>query len=606
MGHGLPMARMRKRRARGGRQGAETAGGAPVANMPTHPGGPSGAASPARSGRIARLRERWRNASLKTSFMGYMLVFLVAALVLSPVTASVFAALQNEVTADAYETSGLYLYDTGTNALVPARSLAIDQEGNELFVQRADDGREPLPIDNPPASLLVESAQSYPYAYRVETGERGEFVLEGYLADSSELSAFEGEEGIAVQDVPAYDARARKLFDEWAAKNPDNPYRAFLDTETGSDASESSQFGDLLVSPIGYYAHTVPSEDARALSTLFGLLTFLMFPLWFGACIFAAARRFYRMRLAPGFSTLDAAAAKIADQDLDFSVSYGRSDELGRLAASFEAMRTSLAASQRALWRTAEERKRLNAAFAHDLRTPLTILKGKVELLEAHLQAGDASPEQLASSAASLAAQVERLERYVAAMSGLQKLEDRAVRPDAQPFDAVADAVEDIGRSLCAQAGGTRATVEAGKAPAGNRGTGPNVAFALSISARCNVERPVLGIDRSLVEEVAENLVGNAARFADGRVDARLDVRDGFLVLAVEDDGPGFSPAALERGCAPFFSETPSKDHFGLGLNIAALLCDKHGGDLALENRAEGGARATARFALIFPAVDSQ
>ena len=166
--------------------------------------------------------------------------------------------------------------------------------------------------------------------------------------------------------------------------------------------------------------------------------------------------------------------------------------------------------------------------------------------------------------------------------------------------------MEDIGRSLCAQAGGTRATVEAGKAPAGNRSTGPHVAFALSISARCNVERPVLGVDRSLVEEVAENLVGNAARFADGRVDARLDVRDGLLVLAVEDDGPGFSPAALERGCAPFFSETPSKDHFGLGLNIAALLCDKHGGDLALENRAEGGARATARFALIFPAVDSQ
>ncbi|MFR8009899.1 MAG: sensor histidine kinase, partial [Gordonibacter urolithinfaciens] len=247
-----------------------------------------------------------------------------------------------------------------------------------------------------------------------------------------------------------------------------------------------------------------------------------------------------------------------------------------------------------------------NAAFAHDLRTPLTILKGKVELLEAHLQAGDASPEQLTSSAASLAAQVERLERYVAAMSGLQKLEDRAVRPDAQPFDAVADAVEDIGRSLCAQAGGTRTTVEVSEAPAGNRGTGLHVAFALSISARCNVERPVLGVDRSLVEEVAENLVGNAARFADGRVDARLDVRDGFLVLAVEDDGPGFSPAALERGCAPFFSETPSKDHFGLGLNIAALLCDKHGGDLALENRAEGGARATARFALIFPAVDSQ
>ena len=77
-----------------------------------------------RTGRIARLRERWHNASLKTSFMVYMLGFLVAALGLSTATASVFAALHNEVTADAYEISGLYLYDAEANAssCPPARS----------------------------------------------------------------------------------------------------------------------------------------------------------------------------------------------------------------------------------------------------------------------------------------------------------------------------------------------------------------------------------------------------------------------------------------------------------------------------------------------------
>ena len=61
-----------------------------------------------RTGRIARLSERWHNASLKTSFMVYMLGFLVAALGLSTATASVFVALHNEVTADAYEISGIY------------------------------------------------------------------------------------------------------------------------------------------------------------------------------------------------------------------------------------------------------------------------------------------------------------------------------------------------------------------------------------------------------------------------------------------------------------------------------------------------------------------
>ncbi|WP_080801293.1 sensor histidine kinase [Arabiibacter massiliensis] len=494
--------------------------------------------------RFARLRERWRNASLKTSFMVYMLAFLLAALVLSTVTGSIFASLQNDMTADAYEMAGIYVYDAEQNALVPARSLSVDEAGNELFVQRADDARSPIALDDPPQSLVIES--------------------------------YKGEGGIRAQDVAAYDARARELFGEWVADNPGNPYGGLFD---GTDAA---RFGDLLVSPTGYYAHTEPSEGARVLSTLFGLLTFLMFPLWFGLCIFAAARRFYRLRLAPGLAVLDDAAAKIADEDLDFQVAYDRDDELGRLAGSFETMRASLADSQRALWRTAEERKRLNAAFAHDLRTPLTILKGKIELLDAHLGAGDATPEQLKASAEALARQVERLERYVAAMSGLQKLEDRAVARETLPFDEVAEGIDDIGRGLAADAGKR---------------------FALSVSPACDAARPALHVDRTIVGEVAENLVGNAMRFARERVDARLDVREGALVLVVDDDGPGFSPAALDHGCAPFFSETPSESHFGLGLNIASLLCERHGGSLSLANRAEGGARATACFALSLPEV---
>ena len=528
-----------------------------------------------RTGRIARLRERWHNASLKTSFMVYMLGFLLLALVMSTVTAGMFSGLQHRVIADAYEISGLYLYDAHNRTLVPARAVDIDENGSSVFVQTVRGEMTEMPLTD--LSSLVEITDASDYQYSPETA-----YLYGSANDdalSVETPEAPDQTELTPAELPAYDAKARDRFDAWLAANPDSPYTSFFD----GDSQDGNTVG-LLTSAVGYYVNTPPSEEAQALSSALELLTFLMFPLWFGLCIFAAARRFFGKRLQPGFDVLDRAASNIAEQNLEFSVSYDRDDELGHLASSFEAMRASLAESQRALWRTAEERKRLNAAFAHDLRTPLTILKGKVELLEAHLQAGDATPGQLASSAASLAAQVERLERYVTAMSGLQKLEDRTVRPAAQPFDAVAGAVDDIGRSLCA----------------------PNRAFALSVSAQCNAERPELAVDRSLVEEVAENLVGNAARFAAAHVEARMDVRDGFLVLTVEDDGPGFSPAALEQGCAPFFSESPSKDHFGLGLNIAALLCDKHGGSLTLGNRAEGGARTTARFALNFPAVDDQ
>lgn len=87
MGHGVPMARVR---------GAE---------------------------RFDALRARWHHASLKTSFMVYMLGFLLLALVMSTVTAGMFSGLQHRVIADAYEISGLYLYDAHNRTLVPARAV---------------------------------------------------------------------------------------------------------------------------------------------------------------------------------------------------------------------------------------------------------------------------------------------------------------------------------------------------------------------------------------------------------------------------------------------------------------------------------------------------
>lgn len=407
MGHGVPMARVR---------GAE---------------------------RFDALRARWHHASLKTSFMVYMLGFLLLALVMSTVTAGMFSGLQHRVIADAYEISGLYLYDAHNRTLVPARAVDIDENGSSVFVQTVRGEMTEMPLTD--LSSLVEITDASDYQYSPGTA-----YLYGSANDdalSVETPEAPDQAKLTPAELPAYDAKARDRFDAWLAANPDSPYTSFFD----GDSQDGNTVG-LLTSAVGYYVNTPPSEEAQALSSALELLTFLMFPLWFGLCIFAAARRFFGKRLQPGFDVLDRAASNIAEQNLEFSVSYDRDDELGHLASSFEAMRASLAESQRALWRTAEERKRLNAAFAHDLRTPLTILKGKIELLDAHVQSGNVPAERLAASVASLAAQVERLERYVAAMSGLQKLEDRAVVARPTGFDSVAGMVEDAGTGLAAHA----------------------------------------------------------------------------------------------------------------------------------------------------------
>ena len=511
--------------------------------------------------------KRWRDASLKTSFIAHVLVFLLVALAGSLATSSAFAKLQSVATEDAREVAGLYLYDGDRAALGPAESVPVDGNGASVFVGVARQDMALLPLGQLPPQTWIEDVSDYrPLTLSGIGGTPGSMVAERGETPQ-ELQALVGEDGgIAPDDMAAYDAAARQAFDLWLAEQPASPYATLFPQGSQQAAGEEGPEEGLRMSPVAYYLYSPPSDEARALSTAFGFLTFLMFPLWFGACIFAAARRFYRKRLSPALATLDHAAANIAAQNLDFSVAYDRNDEMGRLARSFETMRSSLAASQKALWRTAEERKRLNAAFAHDLRTPLTVLHGKVELLEGKAPQADVR---------SLARQVERLERYVQAMSTVQKLEDRPVVRTTCERKALARVLGETGNALCASRG---------------------VRFALDDAGQGTVF-----VDGALVEEVAANLLTNAARHAQEQVTLRMETRQGDLVMAVEDDGPGFSAEALAKGCEPFFSETPSEDHFGLGLNICSVLCRRHGGSLRLENRiGEGGMKlggcAIARF----------
>lgn len=379
-------------------------------------------------------------------------------------------------------------------------------------------------------------------------------------------------------------------------------------------ATEAQPGDGLLMSPAGYYLYEEMSPEARALITTCGVLAIAVFPVCLGLALALAARRFYGRRIRPALALLDGASVKIAERDLDFSVGYDRRDEMGRLVDSFEVMRASLAESQRELMRTAEERRRLNAAFAHDLRTPLAVLKGRVELMAERLRAasgaGDADMSAgaavsaggtdgidvaaLARDVASLGAQVERLERYVAAMSSLRKLEEREVVRIPIALDALAHDLTEEGAGLCRPHG---------------------IAFELAFGGEAADEATRIAVDRALVLEVADNLIANAARYAHSRVRACLSVEQTpstdsaaspsvsaapgrTLVLVVDDDGPGFSPEARERGCEAFFGENRGGDHLGLGLSIARTLCERHGGELSLGRSPDmGGARVTAHFA---------
>ena len=93
--------------------------------------------------------------------------------------------------------------------------------------------------------------------------------------------------------------------------------------------------------------------------------------------------------------------------------------------------------------------------------------------------------------------------------------------------------------------------------------------------------------------------MANAAEHARSRVAVSCDVAGGHLVIEVSDDGPGFSPAALERGCERLFTDDSSRSsrdggrHYGLGLHAASEAASAHGGSVSLANSPSGGAVAT-------------
>lgn len=523
--------------------------------------------------RRERLHVWWRTRPLGVTFTVYLAVYLVVATVASRGLIEVLSAWNNgyyelEVTLDNGLTqrgpidSGPYIYDPNTRELLPASELDLPGDGPyAVFIATGDwgTGSDYVPDGGRTISSLyatvglVRSGQVQLYDWGLNYNEG--YPQEDILEVNSTISA---------------DNLAR--YDELSRKGRAQSVELF-ESMTGADLEET--FGEGLVSNTAYYAASQP--PASLMPWILTLATGLAPVLACGGLGLLTFRRFYRVHIAAPLAELAGAADRIAEQDLDFAIGTVRGRELGRLSETLEHMRASLLEAQRELWRTAESRRRLNAAFAHDLRTPITVLKGTVEMAQMRLRRGDTLDVDALDA---LSSQVARLERYATSMGGLTKLEDRPVERERLSADVLRGELEHHVAGVVSA-----------------RGSELDLELASrSESAESIRHDMTVLLDLSLVEEVLDNLLSNACAHAVSSVTFDMMVDAGALTLVVTDDGPGFTPEALHRGCDPFFSENKSAEHFGLGLNVSSVLCGLHGGRIALANAESGGARAIATF----------
>lgn len=279
---------------------------------------------------------------------------------------------------------------------------------------------------------------------------------------------------------------------------------------------------------------------------------------------------FYRRRIRQPLQAMIEAANRVANGDLDFRVGIRSRDEFGRISEAFEQMRAALEQNSRESWRIAEERKRLNAAFSHDLRTPLSVLKGRIDLLADFYPSGNLDREETVSAISALRRNADRLERYVTSMTSVQKLDDLQPQRREVELTELVEEMHDIATSLSG---------------------------AKTITTN-EILTGALILDSGILFRVFENLIANAERFAAECIQITFHATPDSFAFIVTDDGPGFTPEALERATDPYYrgSDKEADTHFGLGLYLCRLLCEKHGGALSVGNAPSGGAEVTARF----------
>lgn len=316
---------------------------------------------------------------------------------------------------------------------------------------------------------------------------------------------------------------------------------------------------------IGKEDRPLTERDERLLSLL-DSLPLVAAPVYSALCILGAAFLFYRNRLREPLGELKRASEKISANDLAFQLTYDRADELGELCGSFEAMRAALEENFARMWRQVEERKRLNAAFAHDLRTPLTVLKGYDEVLRAK------EDGEVRAIGDTMEKHIRRMERYVESMGQLQRLEDRQPECRVVTLAEVLQGMYESADMLC-------------------RENGKQVSMKEETVSEC------LCLDGAFLSQVSGNLVANAVRYARTCVTLCFREREGGLEMEVADDGPGFDQRMLRQAADPYMTGEEGREaHFGLGLYICRLLCERHGGWLKVENGLSGGAVVTAFF----------
>ena len=267
-------------------------------------------------------------------------------------------------------------------------------------------------------------------------------------------------------------------------------------------------------------------------------------------------------------------AIKEKDKKIDKHEKYLlRKDEVGQLSRSLNEMTENL-------YKRIDIAETFSNDLAHEIRNPLTSLKGASEVLE-----NTTDGEKRKKLIKVISHDVERIERLITDYSQMLKDEaslSRAKMAKIDLLNVVNSVVEDFNSDLS--------------------NSNKNIKINIENSNLNGSNLSVLGVESKL-EQIIANLLDNAVSFSpvNSNISVICDVKKKDAQLIIEDEGPGFNEKNIDKVFNRFYSNRPQKfgEHSGLGLNIVKNIIELHGGSILASNQTRN--KKGARIEVLLP-----